>query len=559
MLIFLAIVVAIVIAHLPNRSGLRRGLRPIPLFVYMVVKGLGGATGPAELMNSLGKTIPMASLLRKTIGLLFGLGVLLVLLSVVAAIVSVLGPGRPYASPTAMRPWGLDEWEKLTGPPKAVPPMDRSLLDMIAADIKPSFVRIEYDSVPRLRRGDVLYTIVDQTSEGKEPAESRPRLKLLFLGVGWIDSLTPEDKEKGFTHKLVPLRFFDPSGSLLTEKQVREDYGYGDRNHIRHAALNTVVLNFYFDLHGLESPKIVDSKLFDERTRALVSYGSSWHNFKSAPYSISKRVALWRSTPLVLSVDAAHGPTETREMEPGVGQQALFSNVGVRLIAAVDAGSHSSGWGSRNMEGGLSRQYITFELTPPKKGGESLFLFSVSPACLGRVIDIEALDVDGKRIEDCYSNANAHVIKTRIGEPVEKVSRFRLIYRPFLTRFVVRANGVPGMPPENNSVRDLFDVRVPYACVKRRSDLELLVIGPTELRLSWKNSTGGKAPAGFFPREYHNATPRDFLNDLALILSEQKMEVDSRDGRIVVTGPKQGGAGGGNILQRMMKAIREWF
>ncbi|MEM7011681.1 MAG: hypothetical protein AAF585_09375 [Verrucomicrobiota bacterium] len=102
----------------------------------------------------------------------------------------------------------------------------------------------------------------------------------------------------------------------------------------------------------------------------------------------------------------------------------------------------------------------------------------------------------------------------------EKPKTMELSFWPKFTHVIFRVDDLPGMPPENAGIENLYDVRIPYTEVRNVDDM--LGIISSSVHQQWtpitpigvgtdKNLASNHFAADYFPRVYRNKTVRQLL------------------------------------------------
>ena len=471
--------------------------------------------------------------MKKKIALIIGSFMLAILLLMAWVAVYALrqpqGLGKVFSSPRTVRARGLQEWDRLMADSLPSPSVDASFFDSlkITATSESLTVTIGDPNQPPspepIIRGDQVNYTVYRSPPGGGFVDDQTSFRLRCLGVAapHPPQEATEQPQRGVGYADYPVQYFNLDGRLLTEEEERQIFKERRIERSDYLQANEHSMTFYFDLNGFDSPKILGSWLFDRTTKESLSSGGRWHNPEQNPYDFGHRMSTWRSAPVDLIVDVAHGPLELRDVAPQVGELAVFDDFECRLIAIADGYSNSSSRSAYRIEIGIQQE-------PPKEG--SNYLFSISPECHGRSLEVEALDHAGNPLSYASKNGSGNIIMVESNQPREKIGALRLIHRPFTKRIVVPVDQLPGLPEMNSEVDNLFDVRIPYVWLNNEHQMERLIRGALQLQFS-KNFTA-VVPEDFFPREYRDATPREILEDYWSLFPETDIEIDQDNGQL---------------------------
>jgi hypothetical protein len=216
-------------------------------------------------------------------------------------------------------------------------------------------------------------------------------------------------------------------------------------------------------------------------------------------------IPLWHHAPVDLVIDVSYGPVKTFEFAPRAGEGFAEGSFQCRLLAVfegVDTSTNSNS--SRD-----NMMIHEFRKAPPDKAGLTFF-FACLPTASQMPVTFEFLDKDGNKIRTRGSSTSGYAHSIGLEQPLEKVALIRAYYRTRRRCIIVHLPYIPGLPEQNNAVKNLFDVYIPYVKLHDPGQVEQFL--RRTLQLSQSRSTGPVPPDSInnaaFPIEFRGTTIR---------------------------------------------------
>ena len=160
-------------------------------------------------------------------------------------------------------------------------------------------------------------------------------------------------------------------------------------------------------------------------------------------------------------------------------------------------------------------------------------LFRASPYPAQHAFEIEYLDINGKKLETAGGGSGGGQIIQSVRGQLADIHKIRV--RKYRTghRVIIQLPRLPGLPPENQKVDNLFLVRVPILKFNRQYEQEEYLRKMTQLGLPYIPSTN--TAAMIYPRWLTNATTLQVLNDYAhmmgvqgqLYVNQEKLQIEN--------------------------------
>jgi len=269
-------------------------------------------------------------------------------------------------------------------------------------------------------------------------------------------------------------------------------------------------VQFYFQHQRIEHLMFHGIKIFDSRTHKSLATGygnrgiDNFHRF-------STHIPLWHRTPIDVVIDISYGPIKTFEFAPRAGEGFDAKNFKCRLISVFE--------GVDNRPGGSSfRDNVRihkFKKTPSGKTG-LYFFFACLPTASQLSVTFEFLDKDGNKLNALSSATSSYTHKITMKQPLEKIAIIRAHYRTRRQRIVLQLPYIPGLPKENDAIKNLFDVHIPYVKLHNYDQIEWFLRNSLQLGNSQRK---GPTPRNSiysikraFPFAFSNVTIREIAH-----------------------------------------------
>ncbi|MCE5231524.1 hypothetical protein LLG95_18250 [bacterium] len=271
---------------------------------------------------------------------------------------------------------------------------------------------------------------------------------------------------------------------------------------------------------------VVAMKIFDVKSRQPISVG--WVSVSEPGFlNVDSFACTLESAPVEIMLEFATGPAEKISVPAKDGAGLTTGSCVVRLIHhfpyACDASYDNRGRYSFTPSTSVAnKQEDFFFLWPPNRP-------------LG--VQIAALDKDGNEIRPQYLGIHNQYFMPRRYDNTREIVSYTITRQPRRHRVFLQLPSIPGLPPENASVADPLDLRVPY--VKFTSNMEMKDFIMKSLRLNRSeiglpfNRAIPIGPADF-PMELTNVRLRDIVERYA---RGGKYSIDYAQGIFAVTYP----------------------
>lgn len=344
---------------------------------------------------------------------------------------------------------------------------------------------------------------------------SNAAFRLLAYGVGHPQVVVPN------TGGRIPLEFFHPDGRPMARseqaaaglKPWHKEVWVSGRTHPQLLA--------FFGETNRPPGGIRPIALFDARTKAQLTSGASWQEVSDrSPGKIQVEPRAWHATPLELVVDVELDGKFVREVEPTPNTRQVLPGGEVFFAGIWDGDANST---SSSEEG--KRRAMTIGLSMSDSGEKSSAIFVTDP--LGFSVQIALLDERGRVIEGHSGMTSENIKAVGVATNAEAVKRIRFTVFTNHHRVVIPLPPLAGLPPENQNVRDLFDVRIPRAEIRNEYDFRSFIGHVTQME--FKYSQTNVFPTGYFPRVFTNVTPAELLQLHGHLLGSERMFVVDRD------------------------------
>jgi len=261
--------------------------------------------------------------------------------------------------------------------------------------------------------------------------------------------------------------------------------------------------------------KFVGANLYDARTHTGLSAGSSSQKVGDTINKIGLDPFIWHTAPVELVVDVVVGPVEVEEIRPQVGESFTVGAARYQLFFAADnlsGGSYSQGNDSK-------KGYV--EVGPPpvrsgKTNKECLVIFRATPPAAQSVFQIDYLDAEGKELRTRGGGWSGSEVIQGLECEVAEIKTIRVHKYRGGHRLVFRLPYLPGLPPENEKMDNLFAVRVPLLRFDRDYSQAEYIRRMTQLSMPYISRQN--QPPGAYPRWLTNATVAEVLEDYRQVM-----------------------------------------
>ena len=361
-------------------------------------------------------------------------------------------------------------------------------------------VRIEYP-IASDKRVEVVGFTVHRIEAGETVQLGAVSASLKRIGHVWVPPGTN-------TQYNLPAQFYGPDFQPLSDAElIAEMPNKWDRT----MNCRTVQPAYRFDLELKGGAwKFVGANLYDARTHTGLTFGWSGQKMGDTIYKIGLDPFIWHAAPVELVVDVVVGPVEVEEIRPLAGESFT---VGASRYQLVYAGDDPSG-GLYSHGNDSKTGYV--ELGPPSttnsaKKPTCVLIFHATPPAAQSVFHIDYLDAEGKEIDSAGTSwSGAQIIQGKKGT-VADIKTIRVHKYGRGHRLVFRLPYLPGLPPENQHVDNLFEVRVPVLRFDRDYQQAEYIRRMTQMSLPYISRQN--LPPGTYPRLLTHATVAEVLED----------------------------------------------
>lgn len=451
--------------------------------------------------NAFQSSVPVRSKLRW----LWRAGWLILFLAAGVAIYLVLTAPPAYYSPAAQVRKN-DDYEKKLKPATVhiTPTNSASAPPNVTLTTNKGELRIEYPYQGGASQEALTFSVhhVDGSAVLRLGDTS---FRLKRIGSAWAPPST--NHSYGIS---VPATFYDgglkplPDADLSTDLPQKWDRQIYCRDNYP---------NFRFDLEITGGDwKMLTASFYDARTHSSLSSGWSGQEWKHG-YKYEMGPQMWHFAPVELMVDMATSPIEVEEIEPRTGASFQVGNARYHLVFIADdftGGSYSSGSDGK-------KSYFQLPLNQPSRSQkECVFIYHCETAPYHKPFDLEYLDAAGKKVETAGGGSSSGQIIQGVRGELANVKKIRV--RKYLSghRVVIHLPGLPGLPPENHNVDNLFRVRAPMLKFEREYEHAEYIRRITQMDLAHISTPN--FPPGTYPRWFTNATPVEVLEDYAHVM-----------------------------------------
>jgi hypothetical protein len=439
-------------------------------------------------------------------------------LSALMALAAGCGRG-PYASPTALR--NTNTYAKAVQAAAPERPDERAF-DGISISYETNQLTVIFPAPVASGDTDGLAHTVKRLNPGEALKGDEAVLEFLALGVATLTNLAKPDGQ-------VPLALFSPDCRPLSEGDLTS---LGFKKWERTVYASTAMEKFpsavfvfgskahppgYYKMRGL----------FDARTHRPFTTGSSYSQVSSDYLGrLSVQYEAWHQTPLELVLDVELDGSVAVVTNP-VADSVIPVPGGLVKIVGVWGGRIN---GSSSYGGTPSRVVVTLSESESRGGSNSFLVFACEPP--GLAVHPECLDGSGAVINHSGAFGAGAIHSLGLKANKNDVKQVRLTVFTNHYSVILPVPPLPGLPPQNRQIRNLFNVRIPGVRLEREDDLRRLISSATETDFAYP-PFGDIMPKGSFPMLRTNTTPAELLAEYSrhipwgyrLAVDQQKQEL----------------------------------
>jgi len=402
-----------------------------------------------------------------------------------------------FCSPADPRGDDLETWQKTIAPVQPPGEIDEDFLDNFTVSSDGDYFTVEHLSE---NPPDNLFAFeINEMTPGKSLDIAGGTLKFSCIGTAYHDANQTMDDDAVF-------RLYDRQLKPIAETDLGKFGNYQtteDGSNFRYNLSPAVQL--IFEYQKVEDIMLHGIKIFDSRTHKSLTSGyssSGNHGF----HRFNTHIPIWHRTPIDIVMDVSYGPIKTFEFAPRAGEGFDEGSFNCRLISVfegVEPGRHSSSSRGNTM-------IHEFPKAPPDKAG-LIFFFVCRPTASQMPVTFEFLDKDGNKVSNRGSSTSGYTHSIALKQPLEKITLIRAHYRTRRYRIVINLPYIPGLPEENNTISNLFDVHIPYVRLYDSDRVDRFL--RQTLQLGQSRSTGPTPGTSLnslpLPLDFNDVTIRD--------------------------------------------------
>ena len=404
-----------------------------------------------------------------------------------------------YCNPSAIRGSGADAWHKAITPTGTVLKRQENFFDDFVVSSDDNYYRVE--SHYKNAQEDPFPFELNEMTHSDTLEIGTGTLEFSALGISYLSGNEINNDE-------IEVHFFDKDFHPILESDFRKENIYPTTQDCMIFQNNPYpFIHFKFCYENIDDIKVHSIQVFDRNTRKALNSGYGTSSGKKYCY-FESNVQLWHNTPVDLVIEFSVGPFKIYDFLPKPGEGFKEGDFECRLVDVFE--SIKPGYDSCS----TTEKMKIFKFPKATTDDTGIcFFFACYPSAPKMPVKFEFLDADGNELtghSGGSTDSYVHSEKFR-RHSLEDVALIRAKYLTKRYRIVVHLPYIPGLPEQNKSINNLFDVCVPYAKFAKQYDLERFL--EQTLQLS-DCVTSGPVPANSiknipFPLEFENVTVRD--------------------------------------------------
>ena len=402
-----------------------------------------------------------------------------------------------FCSPAEPRGNDVEAWQKTITPAQPPEVLDEDFFKNFTVGSDSDYFTVTHPS-ERALDNSFAFELIEMTP-GETLDIGGGTLKLSCIGAAYHDANQTMAEDAKF-------RLYDPDLRPIADTDLSKFGNYQtteDGSNFRYNPCPAV--QFVFENQGIEDLMFHGIKIFDSQTRKSLTSGYS-SSGSNGSFRFNTHPPMWHHTPIDIVIDVSYGPTKTFEFAPRAGQGFDAGSFKCRLLSVFE-GIELSRHSSSTLNNTMIHEF-------PKASSDDAglcFFFVCLPTASQIPVTFEFLDKDGNKISTRGSSTTGYIHNIFFKQPLEKIALIRAHYRTRRYRIVVHLPYIPGLPEENNTINNLFDVHIPY--VRLHDPDQICRIVYQTLQLGQSRSTGPTPAASInnlsFPMDFNNVTIRD--------------------------------------------------
>lgn len=409
------------------------------------------------------------------------------------------------SSPTAVRPWAQDHYQKLTtpvrSPGKPTDPQYMARHGGSSPSTNPNF-KLKFEIHPPATEYVADYEVVEFDAAEGFTAKSGSG-SIHWLAAKPYD-LPPDDGSGTDTSILDP---FHPDGSPMSQSETTtmeitkrdlEAWGLELNDELGTA------MKWHLVLAGFENPEYKFRGIFDASTHVSLDRGG-YTQPENGGRRINTSLGVVHDAPLLVVIDLAHG--ETQDFTIPVAKGAILSRPEFSLeVIDVLAGTiaHSS---YEPIKSGKAIMVECGISTSPGPANTFSVICQISPPSMTNAVSVDAIDAAGNVIENRGRAMEDVAPASRFAASLATATSLRVRYRPHQTRLLLKLKSVPGVTGSNLSPGNLFDVQLPQVTFRNSFSMRRFISTGSQLKDITGSWSGDTTPV--FPLTLTKVSPRD--------------------------------------------------
>lgn len=367
-----------------------------------------------------------------------------------------------------------------------------------------SKVRIEY-KMPKADPVDVVGFTLHRAKSDDIVRMGDLAFKLKRIGYGWAP---PGTNTQQYSTQ-VPGVFYDADFRQLTDAEVKQELKHSWERSINSRGSRP---SYRFDMEVSGGPnKFLGASLFDARTQVELTSGTSFSE-NGQTHTLEIEPFLWHKASVELVVDFASDMQE--EMLSLTNASFTIGVSRYHLVFAEDGFSSSYyGHGSDSSNPYVEVRLVATNSPVNPQKEQCLLIYASSPPASQTAFELEYLDASGRKIETGGGSSSSGQIMQWLKCKKADIKSIRVKKYASAHRIVLSFPYLPGPPPSNQEIENLFQVRVPLLRFNYEHDERDFIERVTQVKLH--NFPYTSLPSGTYPRWLTNATPADVLETYA--------------------------------------------
>lgn len=363
-----------------------------------------------------------------------------------------------------LRPWAEERWEEFTADRSRLPVTPAfppgEFFDAHSVKIDGEGIHIELNSPKVYLRRPSFEHYDLRTGQGSV----RPPAELQSIGIRaltekYSGAKPLRDLWDGHSG---PVAFFRLNGEPIPAAELPK------QKEFRRQGVNPGHPRLFFRMNHSGHPnlKIDETHVFDRRTHVDLSQSG----VTRPPIRVSDRdetvvtcdYLSWRRNGALLTLDLSFGEPVEALIAAKNGEEVSLGVHTCRILA-VEPKFDRGGGSSRRQLGVQSSSYDRGPAGSSASRDRSAFLIAAYPYAGWSSLEFECLDAAGNPLETRAITYYQMPYLVECEADLAEIARIRIRARPRYGRVLIPLPDLPVLPPENDFLTDLRDMRIPYA------------------------------------------------------------------------------------------------